>query len=710
VEGQKPPRFDRYDPDGFTGSLDIELTTLTPVFVRGAVDPQQQERQDLANGQPVDFFHRGDSEMTPVIPGSTLRGMVRGVFEILTWSRLEFISPRRLFYRSFADPVETGLRELYQRNFDPDRVVAGVLSPVVGGLTLRVSAQTPTGFVVVPANDPTLRSSINTSRRNIAVRVHAAVEDRSADLRRGALGRVAARLIPTSRTTRANGWLIVPGRDVNRRSWYQVIIDPDAEDATGSIALEYDVPYDAMSDYEAWGALAHGARFGTDRAPRRLKEGEPAFGMLDESDNVVVLGANMMMPLRYKHSLAEIAARQQDAGGVATQDMTRAVFGFVPASAQHDPPPAVKSRVSFEDAVCAAPDPHYSDHGVFPDILASPKPTSFQMYARASADGRPVHWDNDPGAAIRGFKRYWHQPDATPHPTLHEIRPVGINDPMSTHIRPVRTGVRFIGRVHFENLTAEEFGALVASIHLPDGLAHKVGMAKSLGLGSVDVRIAKLCLVDAAARYASLAPRAGVREFADFRQSEQLREAYAAFVRYVLPGSRSGSLWDPKRMRALALTLSVDPVPGSDEIRQVGLNDGRQWTARYVLPEPAEVLEREQGAIRDIIPVAALQGAAGRPSLDAAARTPRDLARLAAPTAPNRPPTAAPPTERRRYADGERIYVTVITLTGNFRGTVRLEDGSEYTGASVGVCSEGEKIKMKVKADSAGKIKELTRA
>lgn len=47
----------------------------------------------------------------------------------------------------------------------------------------------------------------------------------------------------------------------------------------------------------------------------------------------------------------------------------------------------------------------------------------------------------------------------------------------------------FKGRIYFENLDKVELGALIACLELPEGCAHKFGMGKPLGLGSIKSEI-----------------------------------------------------------------------------------------------------------------------------------------------------------------------------------------------------------------------------
>jgi len=104
VAAQTPlPSHDRYDTSRFTGRFEVTLTTETPLFVRGMLTPDEVEilieheksvsmsnRQTSENKKrhPLetkpDFFQL--SECRPIIPGSSLRGMLRSLIEMITAS------------------------------------------------------------------------------------------------------------------------------------------------------------------------------------------------------------------------------------------------------------------------------------------------------------------------------------------------------------------------------------------------------------------------------------------------------------------------------------------------------------------------------------------------------------------------------------------------------------------------------------------------
>jgi CRISPR-associated protein (TIGR03986 family) len=103
------PGHDEYDRERLSGYFDVTLTTRSPLYIRGPLPiedfmRQEQNRQNKGkqDQQPEDrpeFFHTGD-ERTPVIPGSSLRGMLRSLLEIVSYSKVKWVSEKQLFFRT----------------------------------------------------------------------------------------------------------------------------------------------------------------------------------------------------------------------------------------------------------------------------------------------------------------------------------------------------------------------------------------------------------------------------------------------------------------------------------------------------------------------------------------------------------------------------------------------------------------------------------
>jgi hypothetical protein len=74
----------------------------------------------------------------------------------------------------------------------------------------------------------------------------------------------------------------------------------------------------------------------------------------------------------------------------------------------------------------------------------------------------------------------------------------------------LKAGVSFKFKVHFENLSAEELGALtwILNIAADDNIRLKIGMGKSLGMGAIRIK-ARLFKNHSTTRYTSLMENGG---------------------------------------------------------------------------------------------------------------------------------------------------------------------------------------------------------
>jgi CRISPR-associated protein (TIGR03986 family) len=673
VEGEAPPDMDRYHKDRHTGWFDIEITALTPIYTRSASDTN-----NTAGIQPSAFFSRPDGQYA--LPGSGLRGMIRSIFEIITLSEIEFYSKRRLLYRSFADSVLTGnIRQLYQDNFKKERLVAGILEKRGGIFSLKVSRESQKGFVLINENE--IPSYLKIRDRDVfpsPVQGNVQILDDTNTAMDVAYGH-------WNKQENGNGYLIIPGKDVgNNRKYFQVILKPEENNCDS-----YVIPTDVYEDYIAWGKMSHGSRFGTSNAPRMLENGSPAFALLDENGNVFVIGANMMMPMRYKNSIDDVVARNNK-GNAHTIDMTKSVFGGVSESKSDSKNAAIRGRVFFEDSLC-------DDGGreallnpanpVFSPVLGGPKPTSFQMYLEQLDDDKKIHWD-DSMAKIRGYKLYWHRTKDAAKDSLSNASE-NSKTKVSTKIEPLRSGVKFHGRIRFENLSDKELGALYASIQLPSNMAHHFGMAKNLGLGSVRVEITKTSLLNMEKRLSDLSKDAGV-----ISPSESLgilEKAYHTFLESIYPGKHT--LWSNTRMKTLSRILRYQPPLPIENTIQISIDDksNRQWKDRYVLPDAMNITISMDGEYaswtpEDIFPFPVIKKA--------------DEHKKNEKTAKSKPAS---------YRVNDKVEVEVLEISNSTRlGRVRLPDNKILKDKSLPVCNVGDMIKMKViKVDGNGNITDL---
>ncbi|RCV52452.1 TIGR03986 family type III CRISPR-associated RAMP protein [Marinitenerispora sediminis] len=230
-------------------------------------------------------------------------------------------------------------------------------------------------------------------------------------------------------------------------------------------------------------------------------------------------------------------------------DVPRALFGDIDlCTSDDDRPLAVRGRVSVGSAVSSDENP--DDRTPLRVQLLSPHRTAFGQYL---VQNHPSCWEENPRLntwsqenqdriRLTGYKTYLHRhatkPDGSDAPPELDVPPElkdarerwsATQPPGDTErdIVPLRAGLTFHARITFRNLTDAELGALLRVLHLgnPVGAepgsksaakdlgpayAHKIGLGKPLGLGSIHITL-RLRLTDPRERTRSLDAAAGFR-------------------------------------------------------------------------------------------------------------------------------------------------------------------------------------------------------
>lgn len=521
------PAHDSYANPGYphTGYIDVTLTTRSPLYVRcglpldaldagGDMPPPAGEvpARDLGRDRP-EFFHTGDPA-SPVIPGSSLRGMLRALVTIVSYGKIGAVTNKRLFFRS----VDNSSLGLAYRN----RMTAGERKPLVKPGFLRFSGD---GAQIVPcdmrpvARDARVDGTEGGSRNLQSYLPANGTKQPSWELQHRrvwveplANGRAASHISLEQRNGWTEGIMVLtgaaPGGGARQRQW--VFLPPDANAGPIPVDAELVRRFEDDDQLSQWqeqafprskpqgdsrprdGALQRDAYRPND--PARL--GDPVFYLMEE-ERLTFFGRARMFRLPYNHTPRSLIPAELNRP--ADIDFAEAMFGYVKGkevgTGQDDPARAYAGRVSVTSAVWQRgeqAEPWLQSEPIVPHILSSPKPTAFQHYLVQPNPGNSrglEHYDSDGSkTTIRGFKRYWRQRDRT----AAELSAPGTVAPGSTQhtrFRPVASGQRFRFRVYFESLSPSELGALCWALR-PRAPAdrqycHALGMGKPLGMGSV---------------------------------------------------------------------------------------------------------------------------------------------------------------------------------------------------------------------------------
>lgn len=655
VRASALPEHDHYEAGRLTGRIECFLETKSPLYVRGMLSPEDfgklgekaadqltpEEKEKRAH-----FFSSSTERIeklpVPSIPGSTLRGMVRTLIEIIGAARMRWVGKEPTFtFRAVAASRDDPLREPYReiigsfgRNVYAGYLVRRVerdgdvwyiqpaLRPRQVGLPsdeayLKIHEERIRGQDIprlIRLDNPDYRPQIHRVRFDVDVR-----SGRQGTF--AAVNRVEAqRGKKASAGLRYEGFLVTSGNmkesakdnksQRSPRKKHALVLMPDER------ARSLLIPQQVIDDYLA-GLTDYQKEMLTDWSEDSrsdmgcLKDIKPVF-YVAEGNTVVAFGHSPNF---------RIAARLERSGRAATPpdfvpdllrndpepDLVDAMFGWV--EDDNLPRGQRAGRLFFEDArfVSATDGVWLQPTPIIPHVLSSPKATTFQHYlvqdehAGHNPDRKEslAHYGTSPKETqLRGYKLYWHR-GATP--PIEASAAEREHEKQLTRIVPVRPGVCFHFILHFENLRPEELGAIWWALTLPGkpnaSYCHNLGMGKPLGMGAVALQ-PKLVLSERSAnsgRYAHLF------DGRDWHRSESEVDGtpfamqFESYVLQALGLTGASSLLTVKRIQMLLEMLRWRE--GEQEWLELtsymeveaGAENVNEYKERPVLPDPLAV-------------------------------------------------------------------------------------------------------------------------
>ncbi|WP_051217828.1 TIGR03986 family type III CRISPR-associated RAMP protein [Selenomonas artemidis] len=525
-----------------SGHIDLHFQTLTPLFI-GGFDAEEEE----VHG----FFSPAGR---PVIPGSSLRGMARSLFKIVTAGSMregEDFTNRHLYFRGMAA----------RRGSFHDHYVDELVQSVPGQRKSKTRAQA--GFLMRVGQNycisPAKHEPVSASGNDlIGPKAWWSDQDKSVVCATG-------KMQNKKHNERIYGaqWNVrhtIPQEVVNDYTSDKSRFSGDQQNKEFSLL---DAPNLALT------------------APEKIK----AFTGRDDIDYLVPcfyverqgvvkhFGQGPYYRIAYNDSIADrVPASLRD----DLIDFTDAVFGATEYWA---------GRVSFEDAELEGEVKFLSPALSKP--LMEAKPTSFQLYLEQNGS-HTMHWDED--TSIRGAKLYWHRKIGD-----KEWRATK-DDPVITgtkEIRPVAAGASFTTRLYFERLSQVELGALLKVFYLQrdsraEGkkIAYKIGRGKSLGMGSIRLtKHPQLFIDDARSAYGSFLTDGTIAPSVAAEEPTSYVEAFDAFAKEHM-ADKELKRYDLMMEELLTLLdwSNTENQVWKDKTKMMGV-DNRNFRERSVLPD-----------------------------------------------------------------------------------------------------------------------------
>lgn len=691
INDKKKFRFDTYINDSgeeerITGHIDFTIETVTPLYIR---DTDKKEETGKIN---PDFFSPGGRLK---IPGSSIRGMVRTLVEIISWGKFGFFDRnRRLYFREVGSKLNLAdfYRELLMDKDDYwyPKIQTGILKRNQAGDYKICPSQKIEGTQFYKVEyDPKSRKVAKTDYEieqfdfaeiyfkpvHPQIHIHNIVRDNKKMKLKLKYAKVSE-ISKTKKPDYIKGYIVSSG-DFGVKKHMHWIINLSSEQSP--ITIGKDVIDNYINNDET-----RDERANLIKMLEKHPNGVPCFFITNSEGKVTAFGHTGMFRIPYDTVIGD-HVRQKRLSSLPGRLSCDTVIGdHVPQKELQDGdienitdiPEAIfgkesrfASRVFFED-VCLIEGQKQEEvlmEEIIPNILSSPKPTTFQHYLEQGDDimnlkqdkriKKLKHW-NDQDVLIRGNKLYWHRWDKTSHchiarsisfgkdfinfakdnkcdiETLAYVRKeknsVSILKPYSripdkffkqlvkeyiltnkkcqyTIITPVRPGVKFKGRIRFENLSGIELGALLFALDLPEKHYHKLGMGKPLGLGSVKIT-PTLFVSDRVKRY----KRLFTNDAWELSEREEEISLYKTkFEKHILgkikdiEKCKGDSLWDTARLKQLKIMLDWENTKKEGWLertrymeinRQIDRNKTEnEFKDRRILPKPEEVVKNKSG-------------------------------------------------------------------------------------------------------------------
>ncbi len=601
VNGQRI-EHDHFVPETHSGWLDLAIETLTPLFIRGPItksDEDWNKRELRLQSEP---FTTPDGR--PLIPGSGLRGMIRTLIEILSFSKIVPVTKEKAFFRNMG---KDRVSKLYRK-----KMICENKKPS-GGYVKEDNGQ----WVIVPAKE-VLRISkkgLNTLGLNILEKREGrdypnwkAQHKQCWFKRDDRINYRVKKIYLSLQRGLEEGTLVLSGNVPNKV--YDFVFVGQDEEHQVVIPNKIWQRFHGESQITQWQEIAfpqNEPEKGCRRGKGHLCNGEPVFFLTNDSaksdenpEGLIFFGRAQMFRFPYDHSPNDLIPQKIKNAGL---DLAEAMFGMVDKKKDL----AIKGRVFFEDAVVNGGRQAWLEKIIVPRILSSPKITCFQHYLvqNGSSPKELLTYLSEDQAVIRGHKLYWHRWDINRgldavkesdkyDELLNELQSgKPKEDSQHTLIQPVKAGVTFNGRIRFENLTDIELGALLCALQLPKGCAHKLGMGKPLGLGTVQIE-SKLNLIDRVKRYACWENNGSFQnDGSDFiKKFEEAMLVHARKSQEKMNESKTG-LQKIARLEVLFHLLNWEKRPQLSSTDYMRVDDFR---SRSILPTPCEVFEKGEPA------------------------------------------------------------------------------------------------------------------
>lgn len=495
--------------DSCSGTIQVQVVAETDIYVRnGGIHPEDVVKR---NNEPS---YRSFFKLTPsgsyAIPGTSFKGMLRNLIEIITFSKASYVDDRRFAVRDLQNPFiySSALTQKVQLNGKEawrPRAKAGFL--IIEGDHMENWRLIPCDYCRIHHADLFKVYGWKFNRheqiggkqkeeRWSAPHKYKLWEEKhnsleisftpgNEQLHKGIFLYKDALEVGTGKTV---GTVVFTGQPSERKSKEFVFFN---ERHNAAIAVDHNLRRSFIQAHTTDQGPNREWLFWYERVRKTPHTKIPVFYLEDASGKPTSMGLCLMYRLAYKYTVHDCLKNScMDHLTNQKTDFAELLFGSVSDDN------SLGGRVIVEPLVVKDSPPQAP---LVQTILNSPKPSYYPNYLKQNCDPvghvptkvppgqkRPkgfykTYMDRD--AELSGWKRYPVRQIPKPTP------PAAGQENVATAFVPLRAGSTFEGAIHLHNLTNIEVGALWWALTWGgnDKLRHNIGMAKPYGYGCIKV-------------------------------------------------------------------------------------------------------------------------------------------------------------------------------------------------------------------------------
>lgn len=280
-------------------------------------------------------------------------------------------------------------------------------------------------------------------------------------------------------------------------------------------------------------------------------------------DGRLYFGYTPRLRLFYDHSIKD-GYKQT---GTENFDYAKSIFGCTGDNG------SFRSKVSFSDAVVEKENP---DKDVTRQlILGEPKPSSYMDYLDQTKGF--VTYNHD--FVLRGVKQYWLRPTVIEGGAVSNVN-------VGSVVKGLSAGNVFHGKIRFQNLTKAELGLLLWCLRLEKDSQVNIGKAKAYGYGRCSISNLSVQVINPEKAYLGESLDLNPFEAADVDEC-------IAFYKKEMSEKLQKNIDDVYSVKTFFLMKDAAIMPDAEKIRYMEIGKKEYQSRKVALQKPEELVKKK---------------------------------------------------------------------------------------------------------------------